>query len=56
MIRENLHLEFRSEFFNVLNHPNFGPPDGSYGDPTFGSVLSQNGSPRDIQFALKLIF
>lgn len=55
-ITESVRLEFRSEFFNVLNHPNFGPPDAGFGDPTFGSVLNMNGSPRDIQFGLKLHF
>jgi Carboxypeptidase regulatory-like domain/TonB dependent receptor len=35
-IRESLRLQFRAEMFNLLNHPNFGPPDGILADPTFG--------------------
>lgn len=54
-IRENQRIEFRSEFFNLFNHPNFGPPDGNISDPTFGQVLSA-GNPRFIQFGLKYVF
>ena len=35
--RRGAHLQFRSDFFNLLNHPAFGPPPGDYGTTaTFG--------------------
>jgi hypothetical protein len=64
-----LHLQFRAEAFNILNHPNFGAIDSSLTSGTFGQAISmlnqslttvasqyQQGGPRSIQFALKLAF
>ena len=55
-ITERMRLEFRTEFFNLFNHPQFGPPSTAFGSSTFGQVTSQENNPRLIQFALKLAF
>ena len=33
---ERMSLRFRGEFFNIFNHPNFGPPDNNVTDALFG--------------------
>jgi hypothetical protein len=33
---ERVSLRFRGEFFNIFNHPNFGPPIGDLTSPQFG--------------------
>ncbi|MFI5094065.1 MAG: carboxypeptidase regulatory-like domain-containing protein [Candidatus Acidiferrales bacterium] len=55
-IRDSANLEFRSEFFNIFNHPLFQDPDVNFGDPTFGQITNTYGNPRIIQLALKLTF
>jgi len=54
-LREGVALQFRTEFFNLLNRPNFDLPDIFMGSPTFGRILSAQ-APRHIQFGLKLLF
>lgn len=49
-------VQFRAEAFNLFNHPQFGPPDTALGDGTTGVVSYQVNNPRELQFALKLLF
>ena len=54
-IRERLRLQYRAEFFNVLNHTQLNNPDTAFTDSTFGRITGAR-DPRIIQMALKLIF
>jgi hypothetical protein len=54
-IKESANLQFRAEFQNAFNTPQFANPSGSVTLPDFGRVLS-GGSPRQIQFGLRLSF
>ena len=54
--REGMRLDFRSEFFNLFNHAQFGQPGGDINSATFGVINTTVGNPRVIQFALKLAF
>jgi hypothetical protein len=68
---ERYRLQFRGEFFNILNHPNFNAPgfggngvvavpnSTNFTSPNFGKIGSTRDAPndpREIQFALKLYF
>jgi hypothetical protein len=53
-LTEKLGLTFRSEFFNVLNSPNFNFPSTSIGVPSSGTISSVITNAREIQFALRL--
>ncbi len=53
---EKFGLQFRSEFFNVLNRPNFGLPSGSIGSAAAGTITTVITNARQIQFALRLHF
>ena len=53
--REGAEIQFRSEFFNVLNKTNFRPPDANFSNASFGTIRSTY-APRQIQFAVKVVF
>jgi len=66
-ISESFNVQFRAEFFNILNHANFNVPslgDGNTnmlnGDGTVnggaGLLTQTTTDPREIQFAIKLIW
>jgi hypothetical protein len=57
-VREGTNLQFRAEALNVLNHPNWGNPNTTFGSATFGRVtgLQSGNQSRIIQLALHLSF
>jgi hypothetical protein len=70
-ISERFSMEFRTEFFNIFNHPNFNAPNfggngvvaisnsGNFTNSNFGEIGSTRDAPydpRQIQFALKLYY
>ena len=69
-VTERVHLQFRTEFFNIFNHPQYGLPQSDIspylnnGVPgVFGNIVTTvntgpvgTGTPRQIQFALKAVF
>ncbi|HEX4036913.1 MAG TPA: TonB-dependent receptor [Acidobacteriaceae bacterium] len=70
MLTERGRLEFRSEFYNIFNHPQSGQPQSTFNpsNPTgFGSIINTvntvspvtpvgSGTPREMQFALRFAF
>lgn len=59
-VTESKRFEFRAEFFNITNHPNFAlPSDRTFSDTNFGQITSTRDNPSDprqIQLALKFYF
>jgi hypothetical protein len=64
-ITERQTVQFRAEFFNAFNHPQFTNPNAGQGaifslpdraSGSFGQITSTSVNPRVIQFALKYIF
>ena len=60
-LRERMNLQFRSEFFNILNHANFALGSDTNGklsldSASFGQITSTSVNARLIQFALRLGF
>jgi Carboxypeptidase regulatory-like domain len=62
-LTERLHAQFRAEFFNILNHANFGIPNTVVytaatggASSTAGVISSTSTTSRQIQFGLKLLW
>lgn len=66
-VRENFHVQFRAELFNILNRANFNTPNlivavlppGSttpQANPAAGQVQATSTTSRQIQFGLKLLW
>lgn len=61
-LNEKARLQFRGEFFNMLNHPNFGKPDANVFTAnrqraaTAGLITNTVTTSRQIQFGLKIMF
>jgi len=61
-VNETSRFQFRTEFFNLANHPNFFLPNASpflsngTRDPQAGRITQTRGTARQIQFALKYLF
>ncbi|MPY91064.1 MAG: hypothetical protein GEU99_24515 [Luteitalea sp.] len=50
------YIVIRGEMFNVLNHPNMGPPDRNIQSTTFGPITGTVGDPRIVQLVAKYYF
>jgi hypothetical protein len=55
-LREGAALQFRTEFFNAFNHPQFSNPATVASQGNLGQITSSSVNPRLIQFGLKYIF
>jgi outer membrane receptor protein involved in Fe transport len=56
LITENWKLQFRTEVFNLFNHAQFDLPNPNVGTPNAGIITGIVGTPRQMQFALRLSF
>jgi len=54
-LHERAKLQFRLDVYNSLNHTNFDLPGRIFGASNFGVITSAE-DPRELQFALKLMF
>jgi Carboxypeptidase regulatory-like domain/TonB-dependent Receptor Plug Domain len=55
-LREDANLQFRAEFFNLFNHPQFNQPGNGQNAAGFGEITSSSVPGRILQFGLKYTF
>ena len=55
-VSESKYVEFRTEVFNLPNHPIWSPPGRTLRNPDYGVITSTRIDSRQIQFALKMVF
>ena len=55
-VSESKYVEFRTEVFNLPNHPIWNPPGRTLRNPDYGVITSTRIDSRQIQFALKMVF
>ena len=55
-ITEQVKVQFRTEFFNIFNTPQFDLPNATIGTGSAGTITGIVGIPRQIQFGLKIVF
>ncbi len=55
-VTERIRLQYRAEFFNLLNSVNFSNPGGSFGTPNFGRSTGTQNQQRSIQMGLKFYY
>jgi hypothetical protein len=53
---EASNVQFRAEFYNAFNHPNFSNPGTTVNSSSFGQITSMSVAPRLVQFGLKFVF
>jgi len=49
-------LQFRAEFFNIMNTPQFQIPGRTFNTPQFGTMTETINDNRDVQFALRFLW
>jgi hypothetical protein len=63
-LTEWLNMQFRAEFFDILNHPTIGTPNGGISSPSgsalgannFGLSTATESTEREMQFGIRFIF